>query len=121
MHFKMSLFYHIKDSLLCFIINMVQVRMFISHMAVKVELLELSEPTEAEQAQDLLPQVVAEVAIGPNLLKRSTIFNTRGRRRVVSWINFPIACGNHNLMVEKIISLNGRSLGSRLVYKLTTE
>ena len=47
----------------------------IPHVAVKVKLLELSEPAEAEQAQDLLAQVVAEVAVGPNLLEGPAIFN----------------------------------------------
>ena len=65
-------------------------RMLVSHVAVKVELFELSESTEAEEAEDLLPKVVAEVAVGPNFLKRSTIFNTGGWRRVISWINFPV-------------------------------
>lgn len=42
-------------------------------MTVKVELLELGKSTEAQQTEDLLPEIVAEVAVGPDLLKRTTI------------------------------------------------
>ena len=65
--------------------------MLVPHMAVQVELLELSEPAEAEQAEDLLAKVVAEVAVRPDLLERPTIFNTRGWRGVISWINFTVS------------------------------
>ena len=85
-----SIHYHIKDSFLSFVVNVVKVRMFVPHVSVKVKLLKLSKPTEAKKTQDLLPQVVAEVAIGPDFLKWSTVFNTGGRRRVVSRINFTI-------------------------------
>ena len=39
--------HHIKYSLLGFVINVIEMRVLVSHVAVKVELLELSESTEA--------------------------------------------------------------------------
>ena len=44
--------------------------MFVSHVSIKVELLELGEPTETKKAEDFLPEVVAEVAVAPNLIIR---------------------------------------------------
>ena len=65
--------YHVQDPLLGLVINMIKSLMFVSHMTVKVELLELGKSTEAQQTEDLLPEIVAEVAVGPDLLKRTTI------------------------------------------------
>ena len=45
--------------------------MFVSHMAIQIELLELGESAEAEETEDLLAEVVAEVAIAPNLIIRN--------------------------------------------------
>ena len=42
--------------------------MFVSHVSIKVELLELGEPAETKKAEDFLSEVVAEVAIAPNLI-----------------------------------------------------
>ena len=44
--------------------------MFVSHVSIKVELLELGEPAETKKAEDFLSEVVAEVAIAPNLIIR---------------------------------------------------
>ena len=43
--------------------------MFVSHMAIQIELLELGESAEAEEADDLPPEVVAEVPLRPNPLE----------------------------------------------------
>ena len=56
--------------------------MLVSHVAVQVELLELGESAEAEEAEDLLAEVVAEVAVAPNLLERAAVFRSRGWRSV---------------------------------------
>ena len=56
--------------------------MLVSHVAVQVELLELGESAEAEQAEDLLAKVVAEVPVAPNFLERAAVFRSRGRRSV---------------------------------------
>ena len=53
--------------------------MFISHMAIQIELLELGESAEAEETEDLLAEVVAEVAIAPNLLERTAVFRSGSR------------------------------------------
>ena len=53
---------------------MIQSLMFVPHVTVQVELLKLGKSTETQQTQDLLPEVVAEVAIGPDLLERTTVF-----------------------------------------------
>ena len=50
--------------------------MFVSHMAIQIELLELGESAEAEKTEDLLAEVVAEVAIAPNLLERTAVFRS---------------------------------------------
>ena len=50
--------------------------MLVSHVTVQVELLELCESTEAEETEDLLAEVVAEVAIAPNLLERTAVFRS---------------------------------------------
>ena len=55
---------------------MVEVRVFVSHMAIQIELLELGESAEAEETEDLLAEVVAEVAIAPNLLERTAVFRS---------------------------------------------
>ena len=44
--------------------------MFVSHVSIKVELLELGEPAETKKAEDFLSEVVAEVAVAPNLIIR---------------------------------------------------
>ena len=56
--------------------------MLVSHVTVQVELLELCESTEAEETEDLLAEVVAEVAVAPNLLKRAAVFGSGGWRSV---------------------------------------
>ena len=56
--------------------------MLVSHVAVQVELLELGESAEAEKAEDLLAEVVAEVAVAPNLLERPAVFRSRCWRSV---------------------------------------
>ena len=38
--------YHVEHPFFCFIVYVVEVRMFVSHVSIKVELLELGEPTE---------------------------------------------------------------------------
>ena len=44
--------------------------MLVSHVTVQVELLELGEPAETKKAEDFLSEVVAEVAVTPNLIIR---------------------------------------------------
>ena len=68
--------YHVEHPFLCFIVYVVEVRMFVSHVSIKVELLELGEPAETKKAEDFLPEVVAEVAIAPNLLERTAVFRS---------------------------------------------
>ena len=68
--------HHVQNPLLCLVINVVEVGVLVPHVTIQVKLLELGEPAEAEQAEDLLAKVVAEVAVGPNLLEGSTIFNS---------------------------------------------
>ena len=43
------------------------------HVSLQVEFLELGEPAEAEQADDLAAQVVAEVPLSPGSLEGTTI------------------------------------------------
>ena len=74
--------YHVEHPFFCFIVYVVEVRMFVSHVSIKVELLELGEPAETKKAEDFLPEVVAEVAVAPNLLERSTVFSSRCWRSV---------------------------------------
>ena len=62
---------HVEHPFFCFIIYVVEVRMFVSHVSIKVELLELGEPAETKKAEDFLSEVVAEVAIAPNLIIRN--------------------------------------------------
>jgi hypothetical protein len=52
-------------------------------VTVKVEFFELSKSTEAEQAEDLLAQVVAEVAVAPDLLEGAAVLGAGGRRGVL--------------------------------------
>ena len=47
-------------------------------MPLQVELLELGEPAEAEQADDLTAEVIAEVALGPEALERPTVGDAGG-------------------------------------------
>ena len=56
--------------------------MFVSHVSIKVELLELGEPAETKKAEDFLSEVVAEVAVAPNLLERPAVFRSRCWRSV---------------------------------------
>ena len=62
--------YHVEHPFFCFIVYVVEVRMFVSHVSIKVELLELGEPAETKKAEDFLSEVVAEVAVAPNLIIR---------------------------------------------------
>ena len=74
--------YHVEHPFFCFIVYVVEVRMFVSHVSIKVELLELGEPAETKKAEDFLSEVVAEVAVAPNLLERAAVFRSRGWRSV---------------------------------------
>ena len=74
--------YHVKNTLLCLVIYVVEEGVLVPHVAVKVELLELSKSAEAEQTEDLLAEVVAEVSVAPNLLERAAVFCPRGRGHV---------------------------------------
>ena len=47
--------------------------MFVLHVSLQVEFLELGEPTEAEQADDLTAEVVAEVPLGPGSLEGAAV------------------------------------------------
>ena len=47
--------------------------MLVLHMPLQVELLELGEPAEAEQADDLAAQGVAEVPLGPGPLECAAV------------------------------------------------
>ena len=60
---------HVEHPLFCFIVYVIEVGMLVPHVTVQIELLELGESTEAEEAEDLLAKVVAEVAVAPNLRK----------------------------------------------------
>ena len=50
--------------MLYFTNSLVQLSVFVPHVSLQVELLELREATEAQQADDLTAQVVAQVPIG---------------------------------------------------------
>ena len=80
--------YQIEHSLFSLVVHMVEVGMLVPHMAVQIELLELSEPTEAEQAKDLLAEVVAEVAVTPHLLEGAAILDARCWRWIFQLIYF---------------------------------
>ena len=67
---------------------MVEVGVLVPHMAVQIEFLELSEPTEAEQAKDLLAEVVAEVAVTPHLLEGAAILDARCWRWIFQLVHF---------------------------------
>ena len=52
--------------------------MLVPHVPLQIELLELGEPAEAKQADDLAPQIVAEVALSPDALERAAVTDTAG-------------------------------------------
>lgn len=52
--------------------------MFIAHVSLQVELFELGKSAEAEQADDLPAEVVAEVALGPDALERAAVAHAVG-------------------------------------------
>ena len=64
--------------------------MLVPHVTVEIKLLELSETTEAQEAENLFAEVVAEVAVRPNLLERSAVFDSGCWRRVFCLVNFTV-------------------------------
>ena len=55
------------------VVLLVQLRVLVPHVPLQVELFELREPAEAEQADDLAAKVVAEVALGPQALEGAAV------------------------------------------------
>ncbi len=52
--------------------------MFVLHVSLQIELFELGEPAEAEQADDLTAEVVAKVALGPWSFEGSAVVDAGG-------------------------------------------
>ena len=65
--------------------------MLVSHVSLQVELFELCEPAEAEQADDLPAQIVAEIPLSPDPLERTTVVDSIGhhlKRMIIKTLQF---------------------------------
>lgn len=79
--------------------------MFVLHVSLQVELLELGEPAEAEQADDLPAEVVAEVPLGPRSLERAAIIDA-SCHPLKSWKLLPV--DKLRVLTPKLGLENGR-------------
>jgi hypothetical protein len=60
------------------------------HVPLEVELFKLCEPAEAEQTDDLPPEVVAEVALGPDPLEGAAVANAVCNNLKKKWAFFVV-------------------------------
>ena len=80
--------------------------MLVLHVPLQVELFELRESAEAEEADDLPPEVVAQVPFCPNALEGPAIVDSvRYRLRSNYQVDYTSSESSHSIESERILSL----------------